>query len=234
MVFLLLFISIVPVVILGFFIYKKDTVKEPISLLISLFCSGLIASFIVMIVNILMLHFIPELYITDNYLLFGYVKLFVLTFLEVALVEEFSKWIMIRFIGYPHKDFDQLYDIIVYSVFVGLGFAAIENVFYVLEGGFSLGIYRAIFSVPGHVAFGVFMGYFLGLAKIWEKKDKRKFILYMFLSVLVPTVLHTIYNYFLMFDALWFLLIFIGFIIILYVTALREVDKVSQDKDSLI
>lgn len=228
MMFILLFISIIPVVLLGLYIYKKDNVKEPKSLLLGLFSSGFLASFLVIIINVLMALLTPEFYISDNYNKFNFAMLFFLIFIEIALVEEFCKWIMIRLIGYNHKDFDQLYDIIVYSTFVALGFAAVENIFYVIEGGFTLGIYRAIFSVPGHVAFGVFMGYYLGLAKMWEKKNKTKHNIYMLLSVLVPALLHTIYNFCLMIETFWFLIIFIGFIIILYVSAAKEVDKVSK------
>lgn len=228
MKFLLITISMIPVILLGLYIYNKDTVKEPKSLLLVLFASGLISSFIVVIINILTALIIPDLYLSDNYQNFGFFKLFILIFLEIALVEEFSKWIMIRTIGYHHKDFDQLYDIIVYSTFVALGFAAIENVLYVLQGGITLGIYRAIFSVPGHVAFGVFMGYYLGLAKTVEKKDKTKYKLYMALSILVPTLLHTVYNFFLMKENICYLIVFLGFIIILYVSAVKEIDKVSK------
>ena len=228
---LLIIISMIPVILLGFYIYSKDSVKEPKSLLLILFSSGLLSSFLVIIINIITALLLPDLYLSDNYSKFGFFKLFILIFLEVALVEEFCKWIMIRTIGYPHKDFDQLYDIIVYSAFVALGFAAIENIFYVLQGGITLGIYRALFSVPGHVAFGVFMGYYLGLTKIWQKKDKTKYILYMILSLLIPTLLHTIYNFFLMLEAFWYLIIFLGFIIILYVSAVKEIDKVSKIED---
>ena len=228
MKFLLITISMIPVILLGLYIYNKDTVKEPKSLLLILFVSGLISSFIVVIINILTALIIPDLYLSDNYQNFGFFKLFILIFLEIALVEELSKWVMIRTIGYHHKDFDQFYDIIVYSTFVALGFAAIENALYVLQGGITLGIYRAIFSVPGHVAFGVFMGYYLGLAKIVEKKDKTKYKLYMTLSILVPTLLHTVYNFFLMKENIWYLIVFLGFIIILYVSAVKEIDKVSK------
>ena len=228
MMLILLFISLIPIILLGIYIYKKDSVKEPKSLLLGLFSSGFLASFLVIIINVLMTLLIPHLYLSDNYSKFNFIELFFLIFIEIALVEEFAKWIMIRFIGYNHKDFDQLYDIIVYSTFVALGFAAIENIFYVIQGGFTLGIYRAIFSVPGHVAFGVFMGYYLGLAKILENKNKTKHNIYMVLSVIVPAILHTIYNFCLMIETFWFLIIFIGFIIILYVSAAKEIEKVSK------
>ena len=143
MFLLLSIISFLPIVLLGIYIYKKDSVKEPKSLLMGLFASGFLAAILVVIVNLLLILIMPHLYLSGDYSQFSFFELFILVFLEVALVEEFMKWIMIRFIGYPHKDFDQIYDIIVYAVFVALGFAAIENFFYVIEGGITLGIYNA-------------------------------------------------------------------------------------------
>lgn len=233
MFFVLIAISVLPVFLLGYYIYIKDSEKEPKSLLMGLFGSGLLAAILVIIINILIILIAPEFYISDGYNRFNFLTLFALVFLEIALVEEFSKWIMIRLIGYKNKEFDQLYDIIVYSVFVALGFAAIENILYVIQGGFSLGIYRALFSVPGHACFGVFMGYFLALAKTNEKKDKFKYRFFMILSILVPALLHTFYNFCLMRETYSYLFIFLGFVIILYVSAVKEVNVMSKKEDSV-
>jgi len=159
--------------------------------------------------------------------------LFILIFLEVALLEELIKWLMTKIIGYSNKNFDQTYDIIVYAVFVALGFAAIENIFYVFQGGIETGIYRAIFSVPGHVSFGVFMGYYLGKAKKQEHKNKKKYYKNIFLSIFMPTILHTIYNFCLMTENMYFALMFLGFIIILYVSSILKIDEISQKNETL-
>ena len=62
-------------------------------------------------------------------------------------------------------------NIIVYAVFSSLGFACIENILYVLSGGVGIAILRAILSVPGHMCFGVIMGYFLSQAKVNQVKQ---------------------------------------------------------------
>ena len=233
MVILLAIISFLPIFLLGIYIYQKDSVKEPKSLLIGLFASGFLAAILVVIINLFFILLIPEYYLSGDYTRFGLFLLFLLVFLEVGLVEELMKWIMIRFIGYNHKDFDQIYDIIVYSVFVSLGFAAIENFFYVTGGGISLGIYRAILSVPGHACFGVFMGYFLGLAKIHQKTNRNLYLKNMFLSIFIPALLHTFYNFFLMLENIYFLFIFLGFIIIIYFWAVNKINKLSKLKDNI-
>lgn len=229
MSFLLIIVSVIPIILLGLYIYNKDTEKEPKSLLIELFSSGLVSSFIVVVINMLTALLIPDFYLSDNYSKFTLFELFILIFLEIALVEELSKWLMIRFLGYQSKEFDQPYDIIVYAVFVSLGFAAVENIMYVMQGGITVGLYRALFSVPGHAAFGVFMGYFLGLAKVYQKKDKFKYRLYIFLSIFIPALIHTIYNFLLMLESFYCLIIFIGFMIVLYMTAIKEINDVVND-----
>ena len=49
----------------------------------------------------------------------------------------------------------------------------------------------------------------------------------------MPTILHTIYNFCLMTESVYFLLIFLGFIIILYVSSILKIDEVSQIKGTL-
>ena len=226
---LLLFISIIPVLLLGYYIYQKDREKEPKPLLLELFCSGLLSAFLVITVNVLIAIFFPDFYLATQYYKFNFFELFILIFLEIALVEELSKWLMIRLIGYSSNAFDQQYDIIVYSVFVALGFAMIENIFYVLNGGFGLGIYRAVFSVPGHVTFGVFMGYYLVIAKQQEVKNKVKYRVSMLKSVLVPALFHSLYNYLLMLENIFYLFLFLVFIIVLFFSAYLKIDQISKE-----
>ena len=229
MTLFLLFISIFPALLIGFYIYKKDKDKEPKALLLGLFMSGFLSAILVVIVDIIISFVSPSFYEVLEGNNISFYKLFSTIFFEIALVEEFSKWLMIRFLGYNNKEFNELYDIIVYSVFVALGFAMIENVFYVLPGGLSIGLFRAFFSVPGHACFGIFMGAFLGLAKMYEKKDKYLSNLYMVFAILVPTLLHTFYNFCLITGEAWCLLIFLIFIIALYISAIIYSDRIAKD-----
>ena len=152
-------------------------------------------------------------------------------FIGVALVEEFSKWIMTYLISYNNEEFDEIYDIIIYSVFVSLGFAALENILYVAQGGISTAIARALLAVPGHACDGVFMGYYFGLAKISEinnnEKLKRKNLV---LSLLAPTILHGIYDYCLFTGRLIFLLLFFCFVFCLYKYSNKKIKQYSSIK----
>lgn len=93
------------------------------------------------------------------------VSLGVYAFVVVAFSEELVKlgavWIYI----YRDAEFDEPYDGVVYCVAASLGFAIVENVFYVADYGAGTGVLRALLAVPAHALFGVTMGYFVGQAK---------------------------------------------------------------------
>ena len=89
--------------------------------------------------------------------------------------------------------FDEKMDGIVYAVCISLGFAAFENVSYLFvysEDFLSVGIVRAIFSVPGHFCFGVLMGYYYSLAKFYPRSPKRNKTL----VLLAPIVVHGLFD----------------------------------------
>ena len=46
-------------------------------------------------------------------------------------------------------------DGIVYTSFVALGFATVENILYTISGGITTGIVRAVTTVPAHAFFGI-------------------------------------------------------------------------------
>ncbi len=118
-------------------------------------------------------------------------------FLGVALIEELCKFTMLRLHAYRLKDFNEPFDGIVYSVFVSLGFATLENVFYVLASdgqGVQVAIMRMFTAVPAHYAFGVIMGYYVGKAKFQPEKRLQ----YLSLGLFYATLMHGAYDFFIM------------------------------------
>ena len=230
----LLIAAIIPVIALGYYIYKKDFNKEPIGVLMKLFVLGFFAAIPVLIVELLASKFIS----TDD--VGNFFILFINTFLSIALVEEFFKWLVSYYLGYKSQDFDEIYDIIVYSVFASLGFACIENILYVYSMGLGTAIMRALLSIPGHTCFGVIMGYYLARMKIYsiQKNDAMKnknFVL----SLIVPSLAHTLYDSFLFestggnMHGLLFLSFFFVFYLIMVVVCFRTVNKISSVQQKL-
>lgn len=162
---LLLALSLFPVVFLLIYIYRQDKYeKEPIGLLIRAFLGGMIC----IPLDLLLVSAIQMFIQTDS--------VFFTTFFEAGFCEELCKFVILFLTIWWNKNFNEYMDGIVYATFVGLGFACVENVLYVLGAGsesfgiaISTGIVRALLSVPGHFLFGVIMGYFFSMAKFSEK-----------------------------------------------------------------
>lgn len=132
--------------------------------------------------------------------------------LTVSTTEELLKFLVVILIVYPNKNFDEPFDGIVYSVFVGMGFATVENLTFVLNGSASLAIMRMFSAVPSHFVFAVIMGYYLGKAK----SKKKTQLLFIFLSIITPIIIHALYDYFLFIDFIHG--VWIGGIVILIIT----------------
>jgi len=75
---------------------------------------------------------------------------------------------------------------------VSMGFAATENVFYVLEGGASVALLRAFTAVPAHATFGILMGYFMGKAKFSSNRIKLNIY-----GLALAVLFHGAYDFFL-------------------------------------
>ena len=183
--------SIAPALIIMFIIYKQDTIKEPISMLLKAFFGGVLSIIITLAIALPLVEltgFIPS----------GFLHSFYDAFFCAAIPEEFAKWIIFYWLIKKAKDFDQYYDGILYAIFISMGFALVENVLYVMNSGMSVAIARAILAVPGHMLFAVPMGYYLSLAKFKEGKDAAKYVK---LSLAVPILLHGIYDFILMYSS---------------------------------
>lgn len=195
MVIILLFLSVLPVYLLGIYIYKNDFDKEPKRLLFKLFILGFASAFLTIIISDILHSIFPLLSSSPTVL--DPIKLIPYTFLGIALVEEFSKWIFVYGYTYRRSEFNHAYDAIVYSVFVSLGFACIENILYVLDTyQIQTAITRGLLAVPGHTCDGILMGYFLALAKISEKNGNKKLARKnKIMSIIVPMLAHGLYDY---------------------------------------
>ncbi len=226
----LLILSVLPSVLLGRYIYKKDVVeKESRKLLTKLIIVGVLSTFTTLIITLIVSSIFPVLSADESSL--DLFSLAVHVFFGIAIIEEFSKWIWNYFVSWKNEEFNYLYDAIVYSVFVSLGFATFENILYVFEGaltgiGYTIALYRMVLAVPAHAFFGVTMGYYLGLAKLLEiNGDKDKSSIYKLLSVIMPTTYHFLYDYLIMANLEG---IFYLFVIYLYIVSFRKVKKISS------
>ena len=184
----LFLLAVAPVLVIITYIYIQDKYeKEPASLLLGSFLLGAIVSvLIVLIIYLITGNVIP---LTDKYSIW---QQFIQAFIVVALSEEFSKYIIVKYFAQPRKAFNEPYDGIMYAVMVSMGFACTENIMYVLGGGFEVAVLRAFTAVPAHATFGILMGYYMGKAKF----SNHKFRLNM-AGLFLATLFHGAYDFFL-------------------------------------
>ncbi|MEI6816687.1 MAG: PrsW family glutamic-type intramembrane protease [Bacteroidota bacterium] len=185
---ILIALSVAPGLAIGIFIYWRDKFeKEPILIMATCFILGMISILPAIYFENLpdTLGFNENPYSISNTLISSY--------LFTGFVEEFCKFFFLLLFAYPRKAFSEPYDGITYAVMVSLGFATIENLHYVLKGGIDVALLRMFTAVPAHATFGVLMGYFTGLAKFRNHKKS-----YLLLGLLVATLFHGTYDFFLL------------------------------------
>jgi protease PrsW len=122
------------------------------------------------------------------------------SFVLAGYIEESAKAIVLFTAIYHWDEFDEPLDGVVYGVAVSLGFATLENVFYIaqaqngFERGFAIVWQRALFSVPAHALFGGAMGFYAGKSK-FDRTNPAALWRDRVFSVLVPILFHGAYNY---------------------------------------
>lgn len=182
----LIALAVAPGLAIGIYIYWKDKwEKEPLHWLLLAFLLGVLS-----IVPTAVLSVVAQLLGSDPQSESVWVSL-LSCILGIGLIEEFCKFIFIRWFIYPKRVFNEPFDGITYCVMAAMGFATLENIMYVTEHGVATGIMRAFLSVPAHASWGILLGFALGIKKTNPG-----------LPVLVPTLLfaatlHGLFDFFL-------------------------------------
>lgn len=192
--------------LLSYFYLKDEYESEPISFVFRAFIFGALLVFPIMFIQ----YVLEAEHVIHSE--------FVNAFFSISLLEEFFKWFILIYAVYQHVEFDEPYDGIIYGVAVSLGFATVENIFYLFANGLEYAIGRALLPVSSHALFGVIMGYYLGKGK-FTKTSKNKWIL---LSLFLPFLFHGIYDFILISIENWLIYI-LPFMIFLWWLALRKV-----------
>lgn len=114
-----------------------------------------------------------------------------LSLFGAAIPEETAKLLMLWLFLRKNPYYDEYFDGIVYAACVGLGFAATENVLYLLqsEDWLVTGIVRGLTAVPAHFAMACAMGYFYSKRHFGDRST-----LTMVCVLAVPIIIHWVYD----------------------------------------
>ena len=233
MVFVLIATALLPVFILGWWIYRKDSMRpEPLPMLFKAFLFGVGSTLVTMI----LVTPLQVLGLVDNE--FGSVtEAMSVALFAAAIPEETAKLIMLWLFLRNNRHYDEYLDGIVYAACVGLGFAGAENILYVLmsEDWLVVGIMRALTAVPAHFAMACAMGYFYSKRHFGDRSQ-----LTMVCILAVPIIIHWIY------DALAFSegvlpamsvainIMFVALIVFMYKNTKRSIAKLQKiDKERM-
>jgi len=171
----LLLLAVAPSLFVFLYIYRKDCWEpEPLCLLAGVFFLGALACIPAAILEMPF----PDGVISSAF--------------AAPVVEEGLKFLVVYLAVYRHPEFDEPMDGIVYATAAGLGFATLENILYVMDGGIAVGIIRAVASVPGHVVFSCLWGFALGTAKFRPGRERAGIIM---TGLLGAMLLHGIFNF---------------------------------------
>ncbi len=223
-------LALLPAAILLKFIYSADKRdKEPKSLLFKLFLFGVLSTFVAAFMETV-LGEVLEVFFEPESLTYMAIE----NFLIVALFEELGKYLVVKKLTWKHPAFNYTFDAVVYAVFASLGFAAFENIIYLMDGTVGLAVVRGVLSVPGHAIDAVFMGYYFGLAKRCEVMgDNRGVNRNLRRALWIPVLMHGFYDFCLSTEIDEMLLAFLIYEIVITILAIRKVKKLSAQDIAL-
>ena len=161
-----LYLALAPALALALYVYWRDKYeKEPIGVLVVCFVMGSLCCLPAGFFNVIGAEVLGFDFDGKN----GLAVSFFMAFCVVGLGEELCKYIVLVLYALRKPSFNEPFDGIVYAVMISLGFAALEDVFYVQDGGVGVALARMFTAVPMHAACGVLMGYQVGLAKFMNE-----------------------------------------------------------------
>ena len=218
----LMALAILPGLMLIIYVYTKDRVeKEPLLMILKVLLFGAISCFIAGYVNSYRIQFIRYPQGTIEFALS-------ISFLVAAVDEEILKFLALRLGSWRINAFNYRFDGVVYGMTAAVGFAILENIDYVMRGGFSTAIIRAFTAVPMHAFCGVFMGALYAYSKKASiLGQKTASVAYTALALLVPMIIHGTYDTFAFMEAAGTLPLLI-FVVMLYTAAIFKIRTLSN------
>ena len=185
--FLIIIVAVLPALLLGYYLWYIDSKREPAVWLIgSVVLGALVCLPVVYLKGIL-----SSVLFSPAGVPVSLFESVVDTFCLDAVLEEVFKFVAFFLVVFRNRYFDEHYDGIIYAACVGLGFAAVEDIFYLFSQPEweVLPVLRSILSVLGHSAYAVLMGYYYSLYR-FVSRTRRNLVF----VLLIPILVHAVFN----------------------------------------
>jgi RsiW-degrading membrane proteinase PrsW (M82 family) len=182
---------VVPVLFWAGYHYHKDRhLPEPLSHLLAAFLLGGVAYWLgkLMYVGLGYLDLRYDAFLladSDRFLLLRY------ALFAIGPIEELAKLIPFLLLVWRLPEFDEPIDGIIYASFIALGFAAVENYFYLPLVTSTEALARGFAGPVVHIVFASIWGYYVGRACL----EGRRLIPAIIVALAATAVLHGLYDY---------------------------------------
>jgi RsiW-degrading membrane proteinase PrsW (M82 family) len=220
---ILLAAALLPPFYLFYKIYTKDRIEpESSGLIVRLFLAGALTTIAASVLELAGTFILDRLGLNP----YGTLYLLIDNFIVIACAEEGVKRFALKKLTWKNPEFNFLFDGVVYGAAVSLGFAAAENIMYVTGfGGLGTAFIRAFTAIPLHCITGIYMGHFYGMAKYAENsRNPAAMKVYMKQSLLLPVLLHGLYDFLASMESDFATLAFYAVVIVIEVVALRQLN----------
>ncbi len=177
--------AVLPSMLILRYFVKKDRFPEPRRVVLTTFAYGVLVTIPVVAVALPLLLFVTTLGLSP------WLVALATAVLGAAIPEESFKYLVLRGYAMRHSEFDEPMDGLVYGVSASLGFATLENILYVMDGGLTVALTRAVTAVPLHAMFGAIMGYYAAESHFLSDRSR----IFLRRAWAVPVILHAAYDF---------------------------------------
>lgn len=231
--FIYIIFGILPSLAWLFYYLKKDLHPESKKMIIKIFLWGAVSTIPVYLIQKQLIELLKPINLPPTFVYIIY------WFLIIAFTEELFKYLVIKFKVLKNPEFDEPVDAMIYMTVSALGFAAIENIFYVISSAINLPNFndaitsaviisfaRFLGSTLLHTLCSALVGYFIAISF----KDKQSRLRFTILGILIATLLHGLYNFSIMnIESGWLkILIPILILIFLFIITIPKFNKLRK------
>jgi len=190
-----LFLAFLPPILWLLFYLREDKHPEPKLLLLLTFFGGMASALLALVIEFLLFRKeglgLMSGGLESNALLF---------FLVIGFIEEYVKYLPVKFLIIRRLEFDEPIDAMIYMMTSALGFAALENalfIFPIIQHSFFSGIEVTANRFLGanllHALSSGIVGFFLARAWFVSAQHKRRYLIAF--GLVFASVLHAVFNY---------------------------------------
>ena len=194
--FILISLGVLPCLIWLFYFMQEDKHPEPSKTIVRVFILGIVAACLTLPIQIGFKGLFSS-FLLETTLFYKIIYIFII----VAFVEEIMKFLVVRYKALADPEFDEPVDVMIYMITAALGFAAVENILYLkdlsnIEEILFLTSLRFVGAILLHALCSAIFGYFIALSFFKEKNKTKLF----FIGLLSATILHGLFNSFIMIE----------------------------------